>query len=239
MVKNRAFIPAAFIFGLASILYIWLGNAEHVSDLTREDGIIESLSAMFYLAGLLISIAAVCKSNSKILPILWVILCFIFLGEETSWFQRIFHYSVSEVEQINEQKEFNLHNLPIFQGGNLSDSSIELSDFLKSQNLFRLGFFGYFLAIPLLIYIPKFKKLISKIAYKKPDTAFTLVLLVIFATSFILAILSSKEIKSALAETREMLYAFFIMLYVIAYVFPNAKTQPVPKATIDSNSNVN
>jgi hypothetical protein len=168
-----------------------------------------------------IAIAANPSKNSKFqIPILWVVLCLVFLGEETSWFQRIFDYSIPEVEQINTQNEFNLHNLNMFQGGRLTNSTIKLSDFFKSQNLFRFGFFAYFLAIPLMINIPMVKGLMSKVGYHKPDTGFTLGLLLVFVLSFVFAPFSPSNVRSALAETREMLYAFFIMLYVMAYIWP-------------------
>jgi hypothetical protein len=41
------------------------------------------------------------------------------------------------------------------------------------------------------------------------------------ALSFIFALFSNLQIKSALAETREMLYAFFIFLYVFTFVVSN------------------
>ena len=159
---------------------------------------------------------------------------FFFIGEETSWGQRFFHYSVPAVEQMSAQNEFNLHNLEIFQGGHLTNPSIGLSAFLKSQNLFRLGFFSYFLVIPVMMYIPIFKELMSKVGYTMPDKGFTIVLLLVFVLSFVLVPFSSSSIRSSFAETREMLYAFFIMSYVIAYVLPNktkTTSRPLMSAT--------
>ena len=180
------------------------------------------------MIGFIVCFIAIFKVERILLPIFWAILCIVFLGEETSWFQRLFHYSVPEVEQINVQNEFNLHNLKMFHGGSLTKSDIGLSDFFTSQNLFRFGFFGYFLAIPLLMYIPKCKGLLLKAGYKKPDTGFTFGLLLVFVLSFIPALYSPSDIKSALAETREMLYAFFIMLYVIICIWPGNKIRPNP-----------
>ena len=45
------------------------------------------------------------------MAIVWLVLCVLFLGEEVSWFQRVFGYSVPAVEAINSQGEFNLHNI--------------------------------------------------------------------------------------------------------------------------------
>jgi hypothetical protein len=178
------------------------------------------------MVALIVCFIAVFKNEHKLLPVVWAILCFIFIGEETSWFQRLFNYSVPWVEQVNQQKEFNLHNLNIFQSGKLTNSSIELSDFLKAQNLFRLGFFGYFIVLPFLLHIPIFRRFLLKIGYKKPDTRFILVLICVLALSFIGTIFCPLNVKRAMAETREMLYALFIMVYVIICIWPYEKIKP-------------
>ena len=69
-----------------------------------------------------------------------------------------------------------------------------------------------------------------KIGYKKIDTVFILILLFVFSLSFFLVFFSPENIQSALAETREMLYAFFIMMYVIAYIWPNKANSPDAKS---------
>lgn len=226
MATHRTLIIMSFIYGIGSILFVWIGEVGTVSVLTREDGVVENLTAIFFMAGLIISFITIFRVERILLSIVWVVLCFIFLGEETSWFQRIIPYSVQGIEQINSQNEFNLHNLEVFHGGNLIDSSIGLEDLFKSQNLFRIGFFGYFLVIPMLVYITVFEALTSEAGYKRPDTSFTFVLLFVFVLSFFLALFSPENVKSALAETREMLYAFFILLYIIVYMWPNKKTRP-------------
>ncbi len=228
MGKNQTLIAISFLFGIASIIFIWFAESSIVSALTKEDGVVENLSVIFYMISIIICFISIFKTEHVLLPIVWAVLCFIFLGEETSWFQRLFDYSVPLVEQINAQSEFNLHNLNIFHGGNLTESSIELSVFLKSQNLFRLGFFAYFLVIPLLVYMPIIRELMSKIGYNKPVTSFTLILFLVFALSFFITLFAPQNVKSALAETREMLYAFFIMQYIIAYIWPSKKMQPTP-----------
>jgi hypothetical protein len=226
MIKNSSLILISSVFGFASILFVWFGESGLVSILTREDGVVENLSAIFYMVAIAFGFVSIFLSDRVYLPIIWTLLCLIFLGEETSWFQRVFDYSVPSIEQVNAQHEFNLHNLNVFQGGKLVHSPLRLSSILKSQNLFRVGFFGYFLVVPFLLYIPKIKGLMSKIGYKKPDTGFALVLLIVFSLSFMLSLFSPVDVKKSLAETREMLYAFFIMLYIFAFVRPNQITKP-------------
>ena len=214
--------------GVVPLALAWFGDVDVMAVLTKEDGVVEILSAVFYFLSFLISCIAISRNKPTFLPILWAVLSFLFLGEETSWFQRVFNYSVPAIEAVNAQHEFNLHNLTIFQGGALTDSSIEFSTFLKSQNLFRLGFFGYFLVIPSFLYfLPSYKALVTAIGYRQPQPVFTVGLFCIFAFSFMLALFSSPNVKHILAETREMLYAYFILVYVIAYLEPKKNLQPL------------
>jgi len=213
------------------VLFVWFGEPNFVLEITEEDGFIEYLTAVFYLLGFILAFIAIFKRKKRlILAIVWAILCFVFLGEETSWFQRILNYSVPGVENLSSQNEFNLHNLEIFAGDSLfvdgKISKAGIVNFLKNtQNIFRLGFFGYFLILPLFTFNKKIKKLLTKIGYAKPSSKFILVLLIVMVLAFILAILSPEEIKMAMAETREMLYAFFIFLYVGIYIWAQNKTQ--------------
>ena len=59
-------------------------------------------------------------------------------GEEISWGQRIFGYGEPGLaNSVNAQHELNLHNLNIFQGGAID-----------GDRLFRLGYFGLFVFLP-------------------------------------------------------------------------------------------
>lgn len=230
--KNNISNVALFSFGLISVLFVWLGNQSYVYEITREDGIVENLTAIFYLLGLIFGVISIFKNKKILFPIIWTILCFIFLGEETSWFQRIFNYSVPAVEGVNAQNEFNFHNLELFKGDKLfvdgKLSKLGIINFLKStQNVFRIGFFGYFLVLPMLLFIPRIKKFMLKIEYVKTDFKFILITCIVFGLSFLLAIYSPFNKKMALAETREMLYAFFILIYILFYIWHRNKQKRI------------
>jgi hypothetical protein len=228
MLKKQSLRIILLFVGLFSVLFIWKGELEFIDKLTREDGFVESLTALFYFIGLVFCCIAIAKRKKKFFPIVWAFLCFVFLGEETSWFQRVFDYSVEAVENVNEQGEFNLHNLEIFDGeelfidGKLNNKNI-LNILSSTQNIFRLGFFGYFLVLPLLLFLDKIKNLLSKIDYKKPSVQFRLIMLVVFGFAFILSVYTPYIRKMAIAETREMLYAFFILFYVVFYIWYDKK----------------
>lgn len=221
--KQRSINIILIFFSLGSILFSFFGNYTITSSLTNEDGVVENLTAFFYLIAFIYGLISILKKDFNWLLVTWTILCFIFLGEETSWFQRIFDFSVPAVENINAQGEFNLHNLNIIEGSRLSDGTPGLSYFLSSQNIFRLGFFGYFLILPLAYRLSFFKPILSAIGYKKYNNNFTIIIFFTFVLSFIFTLISPASLNSTLAETREMLYAFFIMIYVITYIMDKKK----------------
>lgn len=208
---------------LIALALIWFGEESNVVKLTEEDGVIESITAIFYLLGFIIGLITIFKRKGYLLIIIWTILCFLFLGEETSWFQRILNYSVPAVENANKQNEFNLHNLSVFEGeslfvdGKFNPNGL-VDFFMSSQNMFRLGFFGYFLLLPILLNISKFNRFVQKIGNVKTDIKFIIVICIVFGLSFVLAVYSPVDKKMAFAEVREMLYAFFICMYIYLYL---------------------
>ena len=148
--RERTFLFAAVLFAILCNGYIFLGADAIVHSITREDSLFENLTACFYVVGIFTCLFSIFKKTNVILACLWLFLCVLFLGEETSWFQRYLGYSVPAVESLSAQNEFNLHNLYFLQGSGLLDSSAEYNKFINSQNIFRIGFFGYFLLLPLL-----------------------------------------------------------------------------------------
>ena len=222
--KNRIFILLG-VLGIGSFIAVWLGNENFIKMITEEDGIIENLSAIFYLAGFSLCLFRILKKTCgvRLWLYLWCFLCFVFLGEEMSWFQRFFNYPVLPfIKELNEQGEVNLHNLNIFQGGHwigaISSKKYGLKMFLSSQNIFRLCFLLYFLVVPITIYVGKMKVLERKFRYPVPEPGFVVAIWSVLVLSFVLSVFSLDSIKSSIAETREMFYALFIFLYVFMYL---------------------
>lgn len=214
-----------FILGTVLITAIYLGDPALVHQLTIEDGVMEWLTAALYLAGAIAALCALVLKKHVPVAIVWMGLCVLFMGEETSWFQRLFDYSVPAVEQISAQGEFNLHNLDIFTTGNLlaSDGQWNLSakKFFNTQNLFRVGFGFYFLILPLLFaYSGKIRERLGKLGYVQPATGFLIAIWLIITLSFYYTVTSPEIIKNAIAETREMVYALVIFFYCLMLIAP-------------------
>jgi hypothetical protein len=84
--------------------------------------------------------------------------------------------------------------------------------------LFRIGFFGYFLILPLLTKASVVNKLVSKTGYEKPSSFFVINIIVVYILLFTCTIIYPKDQARNFAELRELLYSFFIMFYVIYYI---------------------
>ena len=127
--------PAAALAGIGCIVGICSATTPPPSTWAEEDGLVETLSAVFWLGGMACAAIAIRRGSFVRFACLWLLLCLVCPGEETSWFQRYLHYSVPAVEQASNQAEFNLHNLAVLPGS-------------VAQQLFMAGMFVYFLVIP-------------------------------------------------------------------------------------------
>ena len=158
------------VFGACAAvpLFLYLGDQDIAYAVTREDNVIENATAAFFLLGALICATSLVLKRRGAFIWVWLILCVLFLGEETSWFQRIFGYSVPFVEAMNSQHEFNIHNLIPVQSGTegrryLTESGefvFSVDKLVQAQTLFRAGFAAYFLIVPLMWLIPAAARLV-------------------------------------------------------------------------------
>jgi hypothetical protein len=216
---------AAGMVGVGIILVMWLADEPFSKRLTAEDGVIESLGALFFLMGsaLCVIYAARKSANGRLLIVAWAVFCFFCFGEEISWFQRVFNYGTPGiVGDVNRQNEFNIHNLWIFHGGKwleaISSSKFNLKMLFSSQNLFRIGFFLYFLVLPLFAASAIFRYVRKKMGDGIPRIGLVISMWVPLVLSFVVAAAASDETRTSIAETREMLYAFFIFIYISTHL---------------------
>ena len=123
----RAIISATYLMLFTASILLFL-SIDTLAWLAEEDGPIENAGALCFLfAGILFLVTArqmsglhrQCGANHIESPLALyalgalLLVCF---GEEISWGHRLFHYSVpSWLETINQQGEWNLHNLTWFQ----------------------------------------------------------------------------------------------------------------------------
>jgi len=223
---------AIFAFaGLSLLALVYFVDLQTLGDLTREDGVVENLTALFFAGGVLASLYAVFKRRMIFLAVIWALLSAFFLGEEVSWFQRVFDYSVPFVEQNSTQSEFNLHNLNFLNTNRvlLSDGSVELSPIsllMSSQNLFRIGFGTYFLLMPLASLLPFATRLLDRVGYVRPTVFFLAAIWGVILVSFVLTITTQPPLKDYVTEMREVFYGAVIFIYTLSL-----SARPADKAT--------
>ena len=173
--KNTFEITLLFLL-ICFNLSLCFMDSERVIQMSKEDGFIETGTAIFYFAAgcLLIMLFINSKSENKtyfllkkrnIFLLLLGILCIVFAGEEISWGQRIFNVKSSEFfNKYNWQQEINVHNL-VF--GDLNDPHAKgLVRLLNSNALLYEFLITFCLIIPLLNkYWKKIRILIEKISF--------------------------------------------------------------------------
>lgn len=149
-------IPFAILFFL---------SPREIKEYTKEDGIIENLTAVFYIIASIICIITFYKSKSAekiyflqmkrnsffLLLGLFFFICF---GEEISWGQRLFDFHSSKwFIAHNIQKETNLHNLNIFEPFykvNIGKTQLDYEGWSIIEGLFLLIWFFFCFVIPII-----------------------------------------------------------------------------------------
>jgi hypothetical protein len=206
---------------LLAIGLMWLFEApvETQRALAAENRLIELASALFYF-GAMVGAAYGATQASGVLRwylVLWALLCFLFFGEETSWLQHFLHYPTPAwIIQENVQGELNLHNLRSLHGGELLGGDPQWRSLFKVQNLFNLGFIVYFFGLPLLALNAAGWRLLSRLSIPYPGkrlVAFAFIPLAVSAGLTLLA--QTHETKATIAESREMICALIILLFVV------------------------
>ena len=232
-VRNKLNSRDAFTIASSGLLIgvtiiIWAGDFSYMREVTKEDGLVENLTALFFLftcGSCVYRLIFKPRTQYRAFLFLWALLSFVFLGEETSWFQRVLNISTPEyVQSINEQDELNIHNLTWFKGEYglaeaLKEGDHILGAVFNSDNMFRIGYFTYFFFIPMLVYSKRFPWIEEKLNYPTPSLLFFASLWLTILLALILYVYSSGDRRDILlAETREMTFAAFIFVYSITHL---------------------
>ena len=86
--------------------------------LKSEDGLLEWMQFIEYALSSLLAFLIFLRSKKKDFnTFIWLLiafLSFLIAGEEISWGERIFGYSIESIKELSIQDETNIHNLPFF-----------------------------------------------------------------------------------------------------------------------------
>ena len=196
----------------------------NLTELLGEDGLVEYLSVFYWAVGLffsgLILLKQTKKRINKLLVLILLFVCFISLGEEISWGQRIFNIQTPEsISKANSQGEINFHNLYALSGGStwrefFKTGKLNYHLLLDAQNIFRIGYAILFFLFPFMITINFKSNILRKVGYVKPSKCFTLFILLFLTFSYLITIGKPISYNHGIQEIREMFYAFTIAMYL-------------------------
>jgi hypothetical protein len=148
------FAVIGLAYGLITWLFPFVLPEDTVARLVREDSIIEYLTFIFFfIAGLgFLATFFYCKQGNNVFGYIKTKRNFIYLGlaavlifgagEEISWGQRLFGFETPEAMEENEQEEFTVHNLPVF-------NTVNETNLFQMNRMFIYFWFGFCLMVPL------------------------------------------------------------------------------------------
>lgn len=122
---NRRAFAGLFVGVLllhALYIYVWYNHLPFFAHLTKEDGVLEYASAvLMLLAGCLFLKGAFTTKSTiqKGWAVAFAAALIFMAGEEISWGQRMFGFNWEALEEINNQNETNLHNMPLINAPRL------------------------------------------------------------------------------------------------------------------------
>lgn len=245
MKKNylTGFILLALI--VLSFLIICSLDEDKAFKLSLEDGIIEYLSGLFFFMAAIISFYhfVTLKAGGKInlfrtkrnYLVLLLGLFFLFCaGEEISWGQRLFGIETPEfMEKENAQKEFNFHNLYIFQG---TDKDMNLKSGIKywftGHKIFAYFWITFCLLIPLASALnSKLSDFLKRLSFPVMPVWLGGLFLVNHVVSKVCEGMNLFSWPTPIVETKETIFAFLFLVSTIYFYSdhkkPGAKTPQI------------
>lgn len=234
MKKKYLFIGCLILIAIFYSIF-FVTSPEKARTITREDGSIETLSALFYLlAAVLMAILYfktrknreyILKGNRNIFFLLLALFFLLCFGEEISWGQRIFGIGTPErLQEINAQKELNLHNLWFFQTYDEAHSNkTGFNKWVTAVRLYDYTWILYCFFIPIL---NKYSLKLHNIFRKYYFPVIPIWIGVLFLTNFILSKIVKISLTDSLSilnqpitEIREINFAFLYFIAVVSLFY--------------------
>ncbi len=149
-----------YVLWVLFITYGFIWQKDLIASITNENGIMETATVLFCLAGAALGVWSMARSDRKyrggILKKFWMVLSILFLifiaMEETNWGQTYFHFKTPGVlQEANAQGEVSLHNIPIPL---IIEGQFQLKEYWSDYVMVGLaGIFG--IIIPFLVFAIK------------------------------------------------------------------------------------
>lgn len=161
------------VFFLICYGFVIFSDDDTIALIGDEDRVFEWLTCLFFATSSVFFFLTLIKTRN----LFYLIFAIVFLfgaGEEISWGQRVLGFETPEtVNKINVQKEFNLHNIEIFNNKDLDGNLKRETDKLLDMNfLFKLFVMVYGIIIPLSVYHLKFvSRITRKLRFPVPSVS--------------------------------------------------------------------
>ncbi len=202
-------------------------------EITREDGLVETIGASLFLGTSTVLFYCFCVDiknrasdvsignvfRRNILILMLTVAFFAAFGEEISWGQRIFNIATPEIlSSINVQNEITIHNLEIFNrmtmDNKVKTSFMEL--IINIERLFSIFWFSCFFVLPIASQSSeKIRNFVQRINFP----LIPLWLASLFVCNYILSILAGYSYSSLeninlrnIAEVKECNFAFLFFI---------------------------
>jgi hypothetical protein len=208
-IPDKRVVLSTFLYTF-TITHVFIGilfffiNLQLFHLYSKEDGYIEYLTTFYLLAASILCLFKATQEAEK-LPRLFfyalALLLFFGFGEEISWGQRIIGFETPEnLDQINHQREFNLHNIHL--GG------VNLNKLIFGKILYT-GVFIYFLVFPVLYRSKKwFSGLVDKFGIPLPSPLQSLIYMSCFMGALLIR-------DGEMWEIQEFILASFIFIIIL------------------------
>ena len=227
LVREYRAYKACFYIAIVSLLILYAVNllldVESAFKLNDEDGFIESFTAISFFLIAVIFLILLIRTRAWIL--IFFVLAFIFgAGEEISWGQRLFNFETPEsIETVNAQREFNLHNLNVFNSIDDEGQKQGISRFFGFNTLFFLFCLAYGILLPLMMKIGFVNKIVERIKLPVPPLILGLFFLINYLLFKALSVFnvvegSSLHFSSVIDESKELGWAIVFLLIAISFL---------------------
>lgn len=212
---------------------VMLGDGHTIFVFAGKEQLFEHMSAWLFLLSSLLSLACWVRSRRQPGPLpplrrlsygLLAFFFFVAFGEELSWGQHYLKFSTpAAIEGLNQQEEFNLHNLSFVDSNDDEGKRRGLAaKLLNSNRLFDYFMLGLFFVAPLLdTFWLWFRRLYSALGPPLMALALMAPLLLNAALSLVSEVWLADNVfrHMAVSEIRELNYAvlcFFGMLWLLS-----------------------
>jgi hypothetical protein len=220
------------VFFLICYGFVIISDEETIALAGDEDRIFEWLTCIFFAAASVFFFLAFIKTRN----LFFLIFSLVFLfgaGEEISWGQRLLGFETPQtVSKINVQKEFNLHNIEIFNNKDLQGNiKKETGKLLDMNFLFKLFVMLYGILLPLSVFHLKFvSRITQKLSFPVPPVSiggfFFLSWIIYQLISIFLLADCSYGCFASFVEIFECTQSFVLAVISIYFFFENKKLVP-------------